>query len=341
MAKAISAEEFKLFGEQLKQLLASDFPLAEGLRHFSAELPRPGFRQAVEQVANRLAQGSSLSAALEAEQPSFSPEYIGLIRAGEQSNNLLKMLDTALEHESLVGRLEGKLRTAVYYPAFVIGFALVTYFSVLTWAYPVMARLYLEANHPLPLFFRTVHALTHGPGAIGLLAGVAGLAVILWWVKRRQGLGSLALAAPGLGKLVADVYSARLARSLGLLLQAGVSMANALSLVAVATSDPGMKQRLLRASRHAAEGRPLSQALIGTGLGHTRFSDLVSVGEESGVLPRILISGASLFQAESESRLESVMRATGGLLLVLAGAVIGLIFASWFHAYTLIPMLAL
>jgi type II secretory pathway component PulF len=337
----IGAEEFKLFSEQLQQLLGSNFPLAEGLLHFSGELSQPGFRQAVEQVAHRLAQGSSLSAALEAEPPPFSPEYIGLIRAGEQSNNLLKMLDTALEHESLVGRLESKLRAAVYYPAFVICFALVTYASVLTWAYPVMARLYQETNHPIPLLFRAVHAVSHGPWGIAVLAAIGGLVVMLWWIKRKQGLGSLALSVPGLGSLVADVYSARLARSLGLLLQAGVSMDNALSLVAAATSDQSMKKRMLRASRQAAEGRSLSESLTEIGLAGTRFSDLVGIGEESGILPRILISGASLFQAESESRLESVMRTTGTVLLAAAGASIGLIFASWFHTYSLIPMLAL
>ena len=340
MAKPLASADFALFNEQLRQLLSSGFPLADGLRHFSAEIEKPAFRSAVERVAGRLAQGNSLSEALSAEGQPFSPEYIGLIQAGEESHDLLKMLDTALEHEGLIARLEKTLEWAVYYPLFVYGFSLLAFAAVMVWAYPVMARFYEATGHVMPLLFRTLHAVFYGPGGIFVVLWIAVLLLGFWRLKQTQGLGSLALAMPGLGRLMADVYSARLSRSLGLLLHSGVRVDRALASLASGTSDPGLKRRLLQSAHRTREGQSLSNALAAIGLAGTRFSDLVALGEETGLLPKLLTSGANMFQAEAESRLETVMRVTGAVLLVAAGLWVLILLSSWFQMYSLIPMMA-
>ena len=340
MTQPLAAADFALFNEQLRQLLSSGFPLADGLKNFSNEIQRPDFRAAVERVSGRLGQGQRLSEALAAEGRPFSPEYIGLIQAGEESHNLLQMLDTALDHESLIVRLEKNLQWAVYYPLFVYGFSLFAWAAVMVWAYPVMERFYDLTGHNMPRLFRGLHALFYGPWGILAVFWIAALLLLLRWVKRTRGLGSLALAVPGLGRLMADVYSARLSRSLGLLLQAGVRVDNALAALAGATADPGLKRRLLQAARQSAEGKSLSQALAAIGLAGTRFSDLVALGEDSGLLPKLLQSGADMFRAEAESRVETVMRVTGAVLLIAVGLWIALLLSSWFQMYSLISMMA-
>ena len=341
MPNPLGSSEFLLFAEQLRQLLASDFPLSEGLAHFSRELQKPAFRQAVERVANRLGQGLGLASALEAEGQPFSPEFIGLIRAGEESGNLLEMLDTALEHEHFMGQLEKELEASVYYPALVYGFSLLSFAGVMVWAYPVLVHFYAIAGQQPPFLFRAIHSVFYGPWGLLAALWIGTLFLLLWSVKARYGLASLALHLPGIGRLVADVFSARIAKSLGLLLQAGVSLKSGLAAVAASTGDPGMKRRLLLAAHQVGEGYSLSQALGAVGLSKARLSDLVLIGEESGTLPRMLVSAAGMFRAESEANLEAVMRVTGAVLLVAVGGWILLLLSSWFHAYSLIPRLPL
>ena len=243
----ISTEEFMMFSSQFKQLLESDFPLAEGLKNFSGEIKKPSFKDAVERISKRLTEGMSISEAIKYEGEPFSPEYIGLIRAGEESNNLLKMLDTALDHETFLGQMEEKLHMAIYYPLIIFCWSLLAFAAVMVWAYPMVEEWYVAADQVMPLTFRLVHNIFYGPWGILAVLWISAVILCLWLIKARKGLGSLAMSIPGLRQLAADVFSARLARSLGLLLEAGASMDNALATVAASTGDKGMKRRRSKA----------------------------------------------------------------------------------------------
>ncbi len=336
----ISAEDIEQFNEQLRQLLSSGYPLAEGLSKFSDEIERPEFKEAVQRISAGLSEGKSLSDSIEGEEASFSPEYIGLIRAGEESNELLGILDTALEHERFISRMEEGLRKALFYPVVVFGWTLIAFAVTMVYAFPILERLYNYAHMSLPGLFVLIRSL-YGPWGLLVILWLVLLMVIVWSIKHKWGLGSMAMVIPGLRRLIADVYAARLSRTLGIMLKAGVRLDNALATIAGATSDPTIKRKLIRASSRTGEGIALSKVISEIGLSGTGLSELVELGEESGTLPEVLTTGSELYRVESVARLDVTLRILGLALLVAVGIWVLILLLSFMESYSLIPLLTL
>lgn len=339
-SKKISASDFEQFNEQLRQLLASDVPLAEGLRSFASEISGTNFRAAVESVVSRLKEGKSLAESLDEQKGAFSAEYRGLIRAGEQSGDLLGVLDAALDHERYMAQLEEGLKQTIYYPVMVFAWTLLVFALTMVFGYASFARLYNAAHQSLPLAIRITH-LFYGPRGIFALAWVAVLLYVLYLIKSQWGLATLMLKIPIMKNVVADIYTARLSRTMGLLLKSGANAGDAMSLIAASTSDPVMRERLERASRRIAEGAPLSDAVNVEGMEETGFADLVRIGEEAGTLPSLLIEGAELYRVEAQSRLDVGLRIMGVVLIAGVGCWVLWLLLSLMRTYALIPMLSL
>ena len=338
--KKISASEFEQFNEHLRQLLAGDMPLAEGLQSFASEINDANFRAAVERVASKLKEGISIAEALDEQGGAFSPEYRGLIHAGEQSGDLLGVLDAALEHERYMAQFEEGLKRAIYYPAMVFAWTLLTFAVTMALGYSAFARLYHSAGQSLPLLFRILH-LFYGPKGMFALFWVAALFYVLYLIRHRWGLGALALKIPFLKKVAAEAYTARLAKTLGLLLKSGSRPHDAMSLIAASTSDPIMRSRLGSAARRVAEGVALSSAVNIEGMEDTGFSDLIEIGEEAGTLPALLTEGAGLYRMEAQAKLEVALKMTGVVLIAVVGLWVLWLLFSLMKTYTLIPMLSL
>jgi len=326
-------EEIAAFTDQLGLLLETDYPLAEGLTKFSHEIKSESFKAAVERVSKGLAEGASLAEALEREEDAFSPEFVGLIRAGEMSGALPDVLEVALEHETFMSKLEKRLSGALFYPIALFIWTLICFSAIARYTIPMMEEFYDALGGAAPPGFRTMAAVFHGPAGSALVAWTVLSLILFWWIKNRVGMATLAGHVPGIGRLVADVYSARLAKSLGLLLAAGVAPDAALASVAAATGDRGTRVRLLKASRRAGEGESLSKALSANGLGGPELFELAEIGEESGALPGMLSNAGGLFRAEAESRLEVVARLVGSTLLLALGAWIVVLMSGWLNAY--------
>jgi len=330
-------EEITAFTDQLSQLLDSDYPLAEGLMAFSGEIKKKPFKDAVQRVAKSVGEGTPLSEALAAERDAFSPEFVGLIRAGEQSGAMLEVLDAALEHESFMAKLEKRLSDALFYPIAVFVWTLVCFAAIVRLTLPAMRDFYLEFGMETPIRFNWMFTVFSGPQGTMLLVWAFLAFVFFWWIRNKVGMATMARRVPGLGGLVADVYSARLARSLGHLLDSGVSADAALAALAAATGDRGMRSKLVAASCRVAEGESISGALSAEGIGGDELWELAEIGEEGGALPGMLLRASGIFRAEADSRLEVVVRVAGSGMLVGLGAWIMLLMAGWLHAYFSLP----
>lgn len=333
MTSSAQAQQLREFALRLKETAKSDFPLAEAIRRYSREAEGERFKKVLGRVAGGLDEGTSLADALAADESSFSPEFVALVRAGEECNDLEGMLEVALEHEAFIARLDTRLRAAVQYPLFCFILSLVLIGGAYYMAGPYVKLFYEGRGIPLPFIFQLSEGLLYGSSQYQILIygalALGGYALVRYYI----GMSSFALMLPGLSKLMGDVFSARLARSLGIMLTAGVRADEALAAAAASTSDRGMRRALMKASKRAGEGENLSKALAGIGLDKSGLLDLAEIGEESGELPSVLLNGASLFKAESESRLEVVMTLLGTILLLLVGAWMLLIVSGWFTAY--------
>jgi type IV pilus assembly protein PilC len=334
MSTSITSDEFTTFSAHLKQLLESDFPLADGFRQFAKEADDKNLAKAVSRISERLTAGMTLSDAIDKDNYDFPPHYISLLRAGEESGELLKVVDIALEHDQTISRLEKELGATVYYPLFTLCITILAFSAVTVFAFPVIERFYSIGGQAMPLAFRLLQSVFYGPTGIFCLGWISFLMIMLYLVKSRMGLAHIAMKLPFMKKIISDIYSAQLSKSLGLMLQAGVGLDKALDAVAASTSKSVLKKNLTRTANRVREGESLSSALNTAGFSGTGLLDMVSIGEDSGLLPQILEKGANIYREEAHDKIGIMLSIIEPVLLLIVGFWVFFMLGSWFYTYT-------
>lgn len=282
-------------------------------------------QRALDRVAQRVGEGSSLGAAL-AEQGVFSAVTIGLVRAGERGVGLsaaLTQAGTQLEREATV---EARVRTALTYPALlaVVGSGAIS--LIVLFVIPRFAALLADMGQTLPTATRVLLALSAGARTYGLslVAAAAALGVIAVRVinTHRRLWHTWLLRLPIVGPLRLALASARTSRTLGALLDSGTPAMTALQIAREATGDEALAARIARARDRVGEGEGLTASLGATGALTANAIQLATVGEGSGRLPTLLAKAAELDDQEAERRLKTLVSfLEPGMILAFAGLV--------------------
>ncbi len=309
---------------QLAAMVRAGMPLAQALRALADQVEDPGLRAIVHSLHESVSRGESLGSAAAAFPDVFPREIVGLLRAGERAAVLPTVLDRAAEGLESSARLADRVRTAMLYPAILLGFGAVVFTFLLTFVAPRIFGLFTELGRELPWPTRVVAALSRLaasawlPGLLLLAAGV------LWfrrWASRpaaREKIDRLKLRIPLAGRLLSDAESARYARTLASLLSGGVRMAEALEIARSSVGNRALAARLEGVSGRVRSGIPLSRALEESGALPPVIHHLARAGEASGEVSSLLAHGSDLLETVIEARTErmSTILETGMIIVM-------------------------
>lgn len=277
-----------------------------------------------------LRDGKRFSSAL-AELPTFFPPlFVGIVRAAENTSDLPQALGRYIQFQRRVERLREKLVAAAIYPAVlaVVGGAVCLF--LVGYVVPRFAEVYQGAGRDLP--WLSQHLLNFGLliAAHGMLLGGAALlaAVTLWRIVRTRA-ARIWLAAwcdrlPIVGTHLRIVRLSRMYFTLGMLLEGGISILNAIDTVHQATGAE-MASRLLRAREMIAAGQTLSAAFEAQALVTPISLRLLRVGERGGELGAMLTQSAAFYDGEVTRTIDRFMRMFEPLLMAAIGIVVGAI----------------
>ena len=310
--------------ESLAAFVDAGVPLERALQATQRVASGP-LGDALDRVAQRVREGSSLGSALTAEQ-CFSSVTVGLVRAGERGVGLGAALAQAAAQLEREAETEARVRTALTYPTLlaVVGsgaIALIVLFVI-----PRFAALLGDVGQDLPAATRLLLALSAAVRSYGLVLGAFGVASVVVGVRamaehRATWHGRL-LRLPIVGALRLALASARASRTLGALLGSGTPALAALEIAREAAGDAAVASRIAAARGRVAEGQGLTAALEATGALTSSALQLAAIGEGSGRLPTLLAKAAELDDAEAERRLKTLVSLLEpGMILVFAGLV--------------------
>jgi general secretion pathway protein F len=332
---------------ELAVLLAADIPLDASLRLLVHKTQDRQLGALAERLLAGVNAGQPLSASLADPELEAPPLLVNLLRAGEARGNLAPTLaDLAAFFESRM-ETQGKVRSALVYPAVLCVTALGAISIIITVLVPALLPLFADSGASPPLILRLGHALGQGVGtygylwAAGLIAATLGLRGFLRRPAVRRRLDEVALRLPGIRSLIMRASTALFARTLGTLLRNGVSLLPALSIAASVVPNGAIAAAIRRAAEHVKEGRRLADALAETG----RFSDFalrfVAIGEEASRLDRMLLHLAELSDKEAQRSIDRAMTLISPLLTIMIGGLIGSLFVSVVQALLSVNQLAL
>lgn len=319
-----------LFSQELLALVEAGLSVVEALEALAEQASAPRYRAVVAGLRKSVAQGNSLSRALEDSAGLFSPLYIGLVRAAESTSNLPQALGRFIDYQTRMDALRGRLITSSIYPAILLCAGAAVSIFLMVFVVPRFAGVYQSSGRPLPwmsalllqwgqlVALHTWFVLT----AVGLALALAVGGVLR--LRQAGGVAVLLARVPGLGSRVRTYALARLYMTLGMLMEGGITVIPALRM-ARDTLFGQQRLALDAATRQVEAGDSLAAAFAAHGLSAPVAYRFLRVGERSGNLGEMLIRSASYYDAEIARWVERFTRIFEPLLMAAIGLVVGMI----------------
>jgi general secretion pathway protein F len=330
--RTLSAGEVANITRELAVMLGAGQDLDRALRFLVDTAPNPRMRAILTQLRDAVRDGSPFAVALAQHPRSFPRLYVGLIRAGESGGMLAATLARLADLLERQRALRATVVSALIYPAILVVTGIGAIVMLLTQVLPQFTPLFAQAGAALPpatAFVVGMGDFVSSYGLYALLFLVAAGITIRQALRRpavRIVWDRLLLRVPVFGPLAQEVLAARLARTLGTLLQNGVPLVAALSIVIDVIGNTAGEAALRTATESAKGGAGLSRPLQSAGIFPLRMVYLLRLGEETAQLGPMALRAAEIHEEQSRlgiQRLVSLM--VPALIIVIGGAVAGIV----------------
>jgi len=313
---------------ELGTLLRAGMPLDRALGTLATLAADEPIGAVLSDVRDSVKHGQSLADALEAHPRVFGNFYINLLRAGEAGGALETVLERLAEHLDKNIEIKNAIKSALIYPAVLIGVAVISIFILLGYVVPQFTEMFEDVGQALPLSTR----ITIGTGEFlrdwGWMLAVIGALALLGLQRQlrdpRKAIGwhRRLLATPVAGELVLKIEVARFARTLATLLQNGIPLLKALGIVRNTMSNRVLAEGIEKAAGGLREGQSLADPLAR----QTQFPPfavhMIKVGEESGNLSEILLQVANTYDRDTQVTLKRALALLEPILILGLGAII-------------------
>ena len=325
----LKPDQLILFTSQLSHLLNAAIPLYESLLSLQEQYAHESFFPILVSIANDIKEGSSLAEALEKSKGGFSRLYLSMIVAGESAGTLAITLDKLTKLLQKQNRLKKQLLTTLLYPLILLGFSSILITILFTFVVPSLESLFLDikVNRFTRFVFFCSHIVTKGwPIYLPLLGGATGF--FIYFFKKTQGkrLAHLwSLKTPIVKDVVVQAALARFCRTMGTLLEGGVSIISALQISRGVMRQPQLEEAIAEAEKKIVEGSFLSTQLRHSQWVPPLVPRMLAIGEEGGNLAVMLGRIADLYEEEVEKLLTRIAALTQPVILIFLGSIVGLI----------------
>lgn len=319
-----------LFCVELMSLLEAGLNLVEALQTLAMQ-ESGGERQAVvDGILDAIRRGESFSQAVGRYPQHFPPLYIATLKASEQTGDVREALSRYVAYREELDRMRKKVIAASIYPAILCGVGTLVLAFLLLYVVPRFATAYEDVSGNLPFFSAVLLAVGRGVREYAFelaVAGVAGVGFAIWsagQVAVRAWINQQLWRAPVVGEHMKVYQLARLYRTVGMLLRAGIPLVQALAMVRDLLA-PHLRPRLERARSMILEGQPLSAAFSAAGLSTPVAARMMLVGERSGEMAGMLGQIARFHDEQTARFVEWFTRAFEPLLMAALGVAVGLV----------------
>lgn len=354
--RRISAKDVCRLTRQLATLLRAGMPLVPALSALVEQLrdSRPTFAvedagrkgkatplrldsrrnplaQVIARVRDDVNEGLSLAAALGRFPDVFSNVFINMVAAGQASGALEDVLEKLAEMLENRVRLAGKVKSVVAYPLMMAVVAVAVVIFLLSFVVPSITQIFLEMNRQLPWpttllisicsFMRTYWLLFPAAACLGFFGFAA-------WLRSEQGRmtwDKAVLRLPLFGRLFLKLEIARMARTLGILLAAGIPILRALEIVRGVVGNCFIAGAVDSLQDSIGRGANVAEAMKRTGLFPPVVLHIIATGQISGGIEKGLVDIADMYDEEVELTSRTLVSLVEPSILLVMGAVVGFI----------------
>ncbi|MHC4689972.1 MAG: type II secretion system F family protein [Planctomycetota bacterium] len=336
-----SKNEIIDFTKQMSTLLNSGIKLTEALSVLTMQVSNAKFKNAISDIRDRLVTGESFTDSLKEYSDYFDIIYVSMVRVGEVTGSLASSLTTIANFMEKRRRVESKVVTAMVYPAFLTIFCLVAVGILTTFVIPKIGAQIQSTGQELPWIttqLMNTSDVLRSWWLLVIISSIIGLVIAFRrFTKTDRGAflrDKFLLGLPLFGPLIKQRVVARFASTLSTLLNSGLPMAESLRVVAEVTGNVLMKRAIQQARERILAGADIATPLRDSGVISPAIAHIVSVGEKSGELEKMLKNISEDLEASTDVVIERLSAAVEPVIIIIMAAIIGII------AYaTLLPIL--
>ena len=335
--KAISGPDFLVFNQQMAGLLAAGLPLLQCLELMHERQRNAAFREALAEIKDRVESGAELSDAFAEAGEAFPPIYASMLKAGEQSGGLERVIRRYVRQLKLVTTSRKRVVSALFYPALLVCLSVGIVAVMMFFVMPRFEEFYQALDLDLPWLTQMLlglSALLRSPTTLVLVAAAVISAWAAWRVGRSGHLGAvvdrLKLRLPIIGPVLHRFALSEFCRSLATLLHGGLPLAAALDTATSAVTNRFLHRRAAALGPRIREGAAFHVALEESEAFTDLAIDMVKVGEATGALDEMVNSVSDFLDEDVETRTERLLSLIEPVMLVVMGFTIALLVLSMY-----------
>jgi len=317
-----------LFTVELLSLLDAGLNLVEAMQTLAEKEPEGERQQVLSGMVAAINRGEPFSQAVAAFPRHFSPLYVATIKASERTGNVKEALGRYIAYQDELDRVKKKVVSASIYPAILMVVGTLVIGFLMLYVVPRFAQVYEDMAHTLPFFSQLLLSFGSFVGKHGFFmfsVFILGIGAAAWALSRpavRAALNRRIWALPALGSRMKTYQLARLYRTAGMLMRAGIPALRALEMVEGLLAAH-LRPPLVHARNLIEQGHPMSAALGAAGLATPVAARMMLVGERSGDMGRMLGEIARFHDDEVARFVDWFTRAFEPVLMTLLGLAVG------------------
>ena len=329
--KKVKMEDILIFSKQFATMVKAGLPILQVLAMLRDQMENPGIKDIIEDIRKSLEGGVNLSKCFEKYPQHFDNVYVNLIKAGEASGKLDVFLLKIVESLEKREKVKKKIKSALMYPAIMFTVAITVSAFMLVKVVPVFAKMYDGMGLELPAATATIMAMSdflRGTGGkIILFGGLAGFFGFKFITKKNAAVRfrwhKQVLKLPLFGDMILKSLLARISLILGNLSAAGVNLLESIEIAKSVSNNDVVTDALENVKKGVFSGDTLTKLFLKEPLFPPTFSQLISVGEQTGQLDEMFNSVAAYYEEEFDTTVDNMSSLIEPIMIVFMGVMIG------------------
>ena len=326
----ISDSDVSLFCRQLGAMVNAGVGIIDALEIVGEQMPNKKLSDSVLAVAKDVSEGRSLSDSMK-DYPKVFPELvINLVAVGEETGELDRALIRAAEYYEKLAAIKRKIKSASFYPIFVLVISTVIVGGILYFLVPTFANIYKGFGAELPAATQFLITISDTLRTnIGFILGsIIGFVIVFRLLYTRsyafkRGMHKIMLKVPKFGDLIMKSAMAKFSRTMATMFASGVSIERALEISGKVAGNLIIEESVARTQKEVTEGQAMWSSMEKTKIFPKLIVAMVKVGEETGRLDEMLDTIARFYEDEVDRTVEGLISLIEPMLIVFLGGIIG------------------
>lgn len=332
--RKVKSKQLVEFSVELSTLINAGIPLMSALDAMEEQASDKLFKGIIHQVRRDVMVGDSFSQALSKHPKAFNTLYVSMVRAGEATGELDKILVSLAKFLETSENNKAKVKAALIYPAVMSIVAVAVVIFLITMVLPNFVNIFKSAGVELPLPTKIVLGVSKIITTYWyVIIGGIGIAVytIKEYIKTEKGryyFDMFKFKVPVFGKLIKKATISRFTRTFGTLMESSVPILTALDIVKGSVGNSAMAIIIDNIRNSVRQGGRVYEQIELSGMFPKMVSKMVNVGENSGSLDKMLMKVSDFYDNEVETEIKGLTSVIEPLMIVVMGIIIGVIVLS-------------